>query len=1257
MDKLKCITYNAKGLKDPIKRDGVFYWLKKKNVDLICIQEAHCEKETKNTWEKEWGSTIHASYGTGNSRGVCILTNKNSNIGTELISSDEEGRYVIIKATIGENTIKIAGYYGPNKDDPTTINKVLTIIEDIEADHTILMGDFNFTMNTEIDKKGGTTNNNTKCRNTTLHWMEDHDMCDTWRVRNPDKRIYTWRSNTKPPIFCRLDYFITSPGITNNCNICKIGPGIRSDHSYVQMDTSFNTPRRGRGFWKFDSTLLEDEDFKKELINKIELTNQDNPDTEPTLLWETIKSTIRGECISFNNKRRKKIDTTIKDLEKKMEETEEALEDNKINQQKAEEELSELKTQLERHVEIKGRWNANKNRNILYELGEKPNKYFLNQQKERGVNNVIRRLVKDSGEEVTNPKEILKEQQSFYEKIYTSKFNCQDEEEEDLQNIFQELTSIETPKIGNEIWDNLTTPITEEEVWKTIQSCADNKSPGTDGLNNNFYKIMWPNIKKYLLSSITATLSKGEMSISQKQGIISLIPKPNKDSSKLKNWRPITLLNQDYKYLAKCLANRCRKILPDIISPDQTGFVPNRLIGTNILKAQGIISQLKENQEEGILMGIDFEKAFDTIEWCYIIKALEHFNFPPILINWIRSLYNNISTCIINNGHTSQHFKPSRGVRQGCPLSPILFVISAELLAITVRNNQKIEGLTIAGKETKLSQFADDTTFYLKPENKNIEELFKVLEKFSKMTGLKINKEKTEILTLGNTSKTDLPKKLQQYVKESVKMLGVYICTDKNKTIQENYEPIIEKMNNTINRWKNKGLSIQGKIVIVKTLIVSKLIYALNVLPTPPKEKMKEIQDSLYKFIWDDKPDKVKRETLIADYIDGGLKMPDIASQNTSLKTIWIKQLTEKEGNWNHYIKEKLPFKDPAYFMECSITYADIPNKPEKDSFWNEVLINWCILNEEHTNKNNWRLEDIFQENIWWNSKIKVKKKVVEYKKWAAKGIKKIADLLNDEGKWLSHHEIQEQYKIKIPFTELYGIQKAITNSWGDITRRNITSTEENKDRLIDKLQVKRKGSQVIYWIIVNKKKIPPTTKRLKWERDVDEEITVTDWRKQLVRSRKLNENTRLQTWTYKYYMRLVPYNTRLKVMGKSETSSCGFCKKAEETLNHLYWECPIIQQLWQELGKIHNTHISKKLGLLGMHTKSYDSKTGLYVQAHLTRYFIHLCKCKGNTPTTKGLANHITYHKEQDLAIAKRNNNIRKFREKWGNPEKPQGC
>ena len=178
---------------------------------------------------------------------------------------------------------------------------------------------------------------------------------------------------------------------------------------------------------------------------------------------------------------------------------------------------------------------------------------------------------------------------------------------------------------------------------------------------------MWPFIKTLLCDCYKYIETVGKMSITQRHGIIILIPKKDKDRELLKNWRPLSLLNTDYKILAKCIANRIKKVLPEIIHCDQTGFLPNRYIGENINRIFGIMHYSKVYNIHPCLVAVDFEKAFDFLERSFVIHSLKYFKYGPKILNWVNILYKVIDRCVTNNGWTSQFFPVTRGVRQGCP--------------------------------------------------------------------------------------------------------------------------------------------------------------------------------------------------------------------------------------------------------------------------------------------------------------------------------------------------------------------------------------------------------------------------------------------------------------------------------------------------------------------------------------------------------------------------------------------------------------
>ena len=279
-----------------------------------------------------------------------------------------------------------------------------------------------------------------------------------------------------------------------------------------------------------------------------------------------------------------------------------------------------------------------------------------------------------------------------------------------FDNKFEDfIEGLDIPQLSEEEQEPLETELTLEELKAALASFANNKSPGEDGFTKKFYEffffffcyLLW----KDLLNSYNEAFHKGELSKSQRRGILTLIPKEDITLTDLKNWRPISLPNLDYKILSKILARRLEQFLPNLIHSDQTGFVRGRYIGQNIRLLSDIMEFSSNKQLSGILLFVDFEKAFDTLEWSFISKTLGAFNFGPNFRKWFSVLYNNIQSSVLNGGYTTNYFQISRGVRQGCPLSPSLFILAVELLALKIRQSPQCKGIQIPGDQEGVGTF------------------------------------------------------------------------------------------------------------------------------------------------------------------------------------------------------------------------------------------------------------------------------------------------------------------------------------------------------------------------------------------------------------------------------------------------------------------------------------------------------------------------------------------------------------------------
>ena len=814
MVELNIASLNVRGINNSGKRRQVFHYFNIKKYDIIFLQETHSFFKMEQMWRSEWGHNIIYSHGTSNTRGVAILIKNNCSHTIHRATSDSIGRFIILDITLGDLRFTIANIYGPNEDKPEFFENFINIFESFTNEYRLIAGDFNLILHNELDKKGGKPFSHIKSQEKILDWIKNTDLVDIWRVKHPDEKSFTW-SRIKPAlVMCRLDFFLLSQSLISNVKETNILPGFRSDHSLINCNMSISTYRRGPGFWKLNCKLLQDKTYLDLIKKCIDETTENNKNCDPVLLWDTVKCQIRGATISFSSYLAKQKQSELSNLERRLSELkaifENTLDENLII------EIQEVENQINDHLLIKTQGAIVRSRARYVELGEKNTKYFLNMEKRNYNSRIINKLRLKDNKVTFDLDQILNEEKTFYEKLYTSEIL---ELDNNVCNLF--LTNM--PTLSHEESLSCESDLNEAEVYECILSLHDNKTPGTDGLPSEFYKIMWPYIKTLLLNCYTHIVSNNKMSITQRQGIITLIPKKDKDRELLKNWRPLSLLNTDYKIIAKCIANRIKKVLPNIIHSDQTGFLPNRFIGENINRIISLIHYSKVKKINPCLVTVDFEKAFDLLEKKYVLESLKYFNFGPLICNWINIFYNDISSCVINNGWASAFFPITRGVRQGCPLSPYLFILTVESLANRIRNCENIKGINVNGIKHVISLYADDTTLFLMGDRSSFTECLHIFHEFRYVTGLKMNLDKTEVMPL-NGSCNHRKKVVESFGLRwnlgPINTLGIYIFSDIQKTTKVNYENKYENMKAAIKIWSCTIVKSLWKIINILSLII-----------------------------------------------------------------------------------------------------------------------------------------------------------------------------------------------------------------------------------------------------------------------------------------------------------------------------------------------------------------------------------------------------------------------------------------------------
>jgi len=336
----------------------------------------------------------------------------------------------------------------------------------------------------------------------------------------------------------------------------------------------------------------------------------------------------------------------------------------------------------------------------------------------RGADNVV----------VTDIILICSSWQSFYGDLFTASAVDLDVQRDLLNNISSFIPASEISICEG--------PLASDEVFAALQGMARGKTTGSDGLPAEFFLTFWDVLGADLVDVLNASFDSGLLPSSCRSAIISLSFKKG-DRLLHKNWRPISLLNVDYKLCARTLAGRLLGIIHHVVAPDQTCGVPGRFIGENVSLLRDIVDVANGTNLPVAILSLDQEKAFDRVDWNFLLATLSKMGFGPSFISWVRLPYTEIRSTVFVNGYFSDVFSPSRGVRQGCPLSPLLCVLTMEVLAANIRCHSDIVGLrlpNVAVALRVLSLYADDTTA-ISTSDDSIRAVFSIYKKFEKGTG------------------------------------------------------------------------------------------------------------------------------------------------------------------------------------------------------------------------------------------------------------------------------------------------------------------------------------------------------------------------------------------------------------------------------------------------------------------------------------------------------------------------------------------
>ena len=1162
MCSLKILSLNVHGLRNTKKRKALFAHFKDNKFDIVCIQESYVTDDIIETWKKEWGGEIKFSQGTNHSKGQLILIKKNFPYKWSVFKMAP--RVIAIK--IQEDALEsiIFNVYAPNSSSELKqfYSDLTETINCTEAQRKIVCGDFNCVLDNNVDVISGEPHQ--ACIvNSFNDFVTNSELTDTWRVLNPNKKEFSWSRKTNNILVARrLDYIFVSDSIMTDLMECSMHSFASSDHRGVVLDLIGNEQKRGPSYWKFNNCLLKDNGFVNKINCIIDNFTSENSTMRADLKWELLKLKIKEEAIQHSKliavKKRNEVILLHSELNRL---------DSDLAKNPRDEDLLRSRESVSFKIELIERDKAQsaqtRARIKWIEEGEKNTKYFLNLEKTKASTKLFPSLQIEN-RTLTDQLDILNAQKEYFESIYNTQHEAVSED-----NIDAFLQNCTVPQLSSQQKEDCEGLITIPEATLALKTLKNGSSPGLDGLSTEFVKMFWLKLKNIVVDSLNYAFTHGSLSHTQRSAAITLIHK-GKDlpKSNLKNWRPISITNADYKLLAKCLAARLGKVISTIVSEDQVGYIKGRNIANLIRNIDDVTEYLRLTERPGLILALDFQKAFDTISKEYLLLAFKRFGFGETFTTWVQTLFTDTTSCIQYNGWLSEEFNLKCGVRQGCPFSPLAFIIGMELLAISLRQSTDIKGVEISGEEPldlfskiiKVLLYADDVTLLLKDKN-DVSAVMKILEHFTKVSGLTINKTKTQAMWIGsNRFKADGGLGIAWV--NQIKILGIYFSNIRSASqIDMNWLHRIKVIKQIIKNWEKRNLGLLGKICVIKVFLLSQFVFIMQSIYIPEKVT-NEINTLLFRFLWRKKDcnkkafEKVKRCVVTSETDKGGINMINLKLFQQSFLCEWLQKLVSAPDSCKWSWIPKLYFSNFGRHLACFNSTVGASKFKGLETltsvFWKNVAVTWLNNNKVHT------AENVKVECIWNNSSIKYQTHVIFFKHWAKQGITYVNDMLSDN-KIISFEEIK-QVLSNTPslYLEYMVVHSALSSFLSKKTLfHSVEFSEEPYLFFNDHRLYKAKSFRTL---ITEMAYSTPCAVGF-WKRKYN--ICFIKEKEYWSLPSKCCQESRLRELQWKILHNIYPTNILLHKIGLANNNKCTFCNDTIDFIEHFFVHCKQISNIW----------------------------------------------------------------------------------------------
>lgn len=1154
---IKFMSLNVNGLGDPVKRARVMAKLRKEKSQINFLQETHLSRSEHEKLKKfGYKHTYYSSHTNTRKRGVAILISNQVRFEYQKEIRDNEGRFVIVKGTIDETKVTLVNIYAPPESDKTFFKMLHDTIA-LEADGVCwCAGDQNVVIDYCLDT---TSNNRSKTSLSKLvkNSWEEMGYIDVWRDLHPLRRDYTHYSHAHS-VYSRIDYFYTQKENIELIRDCQIGVADVSDHSAVYMRACLSDRQRNT-IWRLNTGLLNSNQVVEQIRTDIGnyLKENDNGETNPAILWDALKAVIRGKLIAISSKLKKEKLANYKQLtsELKIMEQKHKLKADRQTQASISEIRKKINELLQQEVEIKARYLKQN----YYESGPKAARLLARRLRKQQADMAIHKIVDPKTKQVKYKSgEIENVFSNYYKDLYAKTSTSS---EEDIR-LF--LGGLDLPTIGTVQNEEMVKNITMEEIGEAIGKSKTNKAPGSDGFPSEMYKKYEKELTPLLHSTFNWVKENNITPPSWKEAIITVIPKPLKDKQHCQNFRPISMLNVDYKLYTSILSKRLQSFIPCLVDEDQCGFVTARMTQDNIRRTLHVMHRINKNKTPAALVSLDAAAAFDRVSWDFLFLTLERFGFEEKAIQCIKTLYTKPTARIKINGSLTDRFELERGTRQGCNLSPTLFAIFIEPLAQMVRQNEAIAGIEINDQQHVISLFADDVMVYLKNPSVTFEPLMQSLDQFGSYSGYELNKSKTQVLMLNCKPNQRLKETGLNWEAKSIRYLGINITKNLTKLYKSNYGEIDENLRKDIDRWSTYPMGLSDRIYTVKMNVLPRLLYLFLSLPVPiPPEQFFKWDKLISRFIWDGKKPRVKYSTLQLTKRKGGMALPNLKKyfQAAQLRPLLSWCSSAYEARWKDIEAPVSAFPIQTIIGERKI--------PENIEFASEIdMITTYTLNTWHSVVRQLRVGRELGLLKWIAHDVAFKPGRLDprFKQWTQVGVTAMCSLIL-KGKMKSFQEMKNEYglanqdlfrylqlrdyyckEVKRAEDDIHPIIKLFSRAYGEVTPRAVSK---------------------LYMCLIELNKDSTVYVKNKWEKELAVDISDEMWYDMWVIHQTTTQSSGWREFSWKNQIRYF-ITPRIKSKQLKAPQPCWRqCDQIDPDHTHVFWSCSKIQPFWEAVHSV----------------------------------------------------------------------------------------